>query len=233
MLGSKSDSNSLYSKIENLIKEIKQISPSTKIMAVIKYADENDILNMLETDKINIIGESKIQQALRWEKDERFKKYRDKIELHFIGHLQTNKIKYAVRLFDYIDSIDSLELASKLNNKLKELKKKMPVLLQLKINNSPTQYGIKPEEFDNFYREISEFEYLSPSGIMAIGPNTENENEIRKAFKKASEIYRNYFKSKYNRDGFKNYLSIGMSGDYKIAIEEGSNLIRIGSLIFS
>ncbi len=215
---------------ERIDKFINKLPEGVSIMAVVKYASESDIKELLDDGRINIIGENRVQDAIkRWAEGGRFSNYRSKILLHFIGHLQKNKIKYAVNLFDFIDSVDSVELAEEINRKTL---KKMPVLLQLKINDSQTQYGIKPQEFDRVYKEISLMRNISICGIMAIAPNTKDKDEIRKAFKLAKEFYDRYFTSTKNKDGFTNYLSLGMSSDYEIALEEGSNLPRLGSVLF-
>ncbi|MCX7905572.1 MAG: YggS family pyridoxal phosphate-dependent enzyme [Elusimicrobiales bacterium] len=216
--------------ISNITKILKEVD-SSKVMAVIKYASDSDIQRLLEDGRIKIIGENKIQDAIkRWGENGKFIQFRQNISLHFIGHLQKNKVKYAVKIFDYIDSLDSLELAQEIN---KKTDKKIPVLIQLKINNRQSQYGIMPTEFDNFIKELTKFPNISPAGIMAIGPITKNEEEIRKAFKIAKDIFMKYFNFEKNKDNFKTYLSLGMSSDWKYAIEEGSNLIRLGSIIFS
>ncbi|MCX7641717.1 MAG: YggS family pyridoxal phosphate-dependent enzyme [Elusimicrobiales bacterium] len=214
----------------NINKILEKISPSN-VMAVVKYASDSDIYKLLEDGRIRIVGENKIQDAIkRWGENGKFSKYRDKVTIHYIGHLQKNKVKYAVKLFDYIDSIDSIELANEIN---KKTSKKIPVLIQLKINNKESQYGIMPYEFDSFINELFKFPNISPAGIMAIGPITKDEEEIRKSFKIARDIFIKYFNYENNKDGFKTYLSLGMSSDWNYAIEEGSNLVRLGNIIFS
>ncbi|MGC8867471.1 MAG: YggS family pyridoxal phosphate-dependent enzyme [Elusimicrobiales bacterium] len=215
---------------ENISKILSKLPQGVSIMAVIKYASQHDIKELLDDGRIRIIGENRVQDAIkRWEKGGIFSNYRSKISLHFIGHLQKNKVKYAVKLFDFIDSVDSVELAREIN---KKTQKKMPILLQLKINNSQTQYGIKPEEFDSVFHKVLLMENISPCGIMAIAPNTTDQNEIRNAFKIARQFYEKYFPHSKNKDGFPNYLSIGMSMDFEIALKEGSNLLRLGSILF-
>lgn len=214
-------------RIDNLLQHI----PSSKLMAVIKCAHESQIKELLDDGRIKIIGENKVQDAIkRWSKDGLFKDYRHKIELHFIGYLQKNKIKHAVEIFDYIDCIDNIELAKEID---KKATRKIPILIQLKINNRETQHGIDPKNFDSLFNEILKLKNISPAGIMAIGPLTKDENLIRQSFRKAKELYDKYFNSIQNPDGFKNYFSIGMTNDWQIALEEGSTLLRIGSALFS
>jgi len=220
--------------ISSLKSQIKSLSNKNnhEIMAVIKYADEEDILSLINSNEIKILGENKVQDAVkRWEK-EHFKKERNKIELHFIGHLQSNKLSKAVKIFDSIDTIDRNEIAEDLNVQAIKINKKMPVMIQLKINDSATQGGVSAENFETLFNYVKTLKGLSLRGILSIGPNTSDENKIYSSFRLAKEIYDKYFNSELNSDGFKNYLSLGMSGDYKIAIKAGSTLIRIGSLLF-
>jgi len=232
------DSGILSNNINILIQRIKkitnlsQLNKELQIMAVVKYAKNEDILSLIKDGRITIIGENKIQDAKkRWGMQE-FKNLRDKIELHFIGHLQTNKIKEAINLFDYIDSLDSLKLALEINKQAEKFDKKIPVLIQIKTSDSPTQYGIKPEEVDCFLEEISKLNHISPAGIMTIAPNTTDEKILNQAFSLVWNYYIKYFKEERNKDGYKNYFSAGMSNDFETAIKNGSNLIRIGTLLF-
>ena len=203
------------------------------VMAVIKYAKKEHIIDLLNDKRINIIGENKVQDAIgRWGKDSSFTSYKSNLDIHFIGHLQKNKVKYSINLFNSIDSVDSYELASLINKVAQKNNLKIPIMLQLKINERETQYGIKEEEFDWVYNMVSKMSNIIIRGIMSIGPITDDKKQISLAFKKARKIYEKYFKDKYIF-GYKNYLSMGMSSDYEIALQEGANLIRIGSFLFS
>jgi len=222
----------------NISQRITQILTHTQkynaeVMAVVKYAKKEEIIDLINDGRIKILGENRVQDSIRrWKDDPDFINLRNKIELHFIGHLQKNKVKHAIKLFDSIDSVDSIEIAADLDRKSQDLSKKIPVMLQIKINERETQYGINLNEFEYVFKEISNLSNISLRGIMAIGPITDNEEEIANTFKKAKQIYDKYFKSEKNNDGFKNIFSIGMSSDWEIALKEGSNLIRIGSYLF-
>lgn len=218
------------SKITQNIESFLERVPPSKLMAVVKYASEDQIKELLDDGRITIIGENKVQDAIRrWGENGVFKDYRKKIQLHFIGYLQKNKIRHALEIFDYIDCIDNIELAKEID---KRATKKIPILIQLKINNRETQHGIEPEKFETLFKEILNLKNISPAGIMSIGPLSNDKNLIRQSYRRAKEIYDKYFSSLNNHDGFKNYFSIGMSGDWQIALEEGSNLLRIGSALF-
>lgn len=220
----------ITSKITKLKGELSQ---NIDIMAVVKYANDKNILELIKDGRITILGENKVQDAIkRWENRE-FANLRKKIKLHFIGHLQKNKIKYALNIFDSIDTIDDYELASEIDKYADKINKKIPVMIQLKINNRETQYGITPDNFEMLYNSILKMKKLSLRGIMVIGVLSDNPYEIKNGFKTAKKIYDKYFKEEFNKDGYKNYLSMGMTNDFKYAIEEGSNLIRIGSYFFN
>ncbi len=225
--------NNIFNKITSIREKLLRLNPDCEIMAVIKYASKNDILEVIKDGRIKILGENRVQDAIkRWEEDHQFKNLRNKIELHFIGHLQKNKVKHAINIFDSIDCVDSIELAKEINKRAGNKGIKIPVMLQLKINERDTQYGIKIEDFNKAYKDISEMDNISIRGIMAIGPITDNEEEIARAYQTAKKIYSSYFKEEKNKDGYKNYLSLGMSSDWEIAVKNGSNLIRIGSYFF-
>lgn len=223
--------NKIKNQIDKIIKDVS--SNKADVMAVIKYANEKDIIAVINDGRISIMGENKVQDAIKRWNSEKFKGFRKAVDLHFIGHLQKNKIKYAVGFFDSIDSVDSSDLAFEINLRAEKIGLKVPVMLQLKINERDTQYGIMLEDFDNEFKRINEMKHLSLRGIMAIGPITQDTEEIRNSFRKAKNIYDKYFKTSQNSDGYKNYLSMGMSSDWRIAISEGSNLIRIGSYLFN
>jgi pyridoxal phosphate enzyme (YggS family) len=226
--------NASDNKIKNQIDKILGVlSSKTDIMAVIKYAADDDVISVIRDGRIKMMGENRVQDAIKRWNSEKIKNLRDSVDLHFIGHLQKNKIKYAVGFFNSIDSVDSSDLAFEINLRAEKTGLKVPVMIQLKINERDTQYGIMPDNFDDEFKKINDMKHLSLRGIMAIGPITQNTEEIRNSFRKAKNIYDKYFKTTQNTDGYKNYLSMGMSSDWKIAILEGSNLIRIGSYLFN
>jgi len=218
-------------KISEIINHAKKYHAD--VMAVIKYARKEQIITLINDGRIKILGENRVQDAIsRWQKDSDLIPFKNNYDIHFIGHLQKNKVKYSINLFNSIDSIDSCELASLINDFAQKNNKKIPVMLQLKINERETQYGIKENDFDKEYTMISKLPNIIVRGIMCIGPLTDDEKEIAQAFRKARSVYERYFTDEFIL-GFKNYLSMGMSSDYKIALDEGANLIRIGNFLFS
>ncbi len=203
------------------------------LLAVTKYADPDEVKYLVETGGIRTAGENKVQDAVKKWAEGNLAGVRHRVELHFIGHLQTNKAGEAVALFNWIDSVDSLKLANHINKHAGQKDKKMPVLIQLKLAASDTQGGINPDEAPKLLEEIRKLPFLCPSGYMAIAPNVQDQETLRPVFREAKRFFDRDFPGAVNAYGFKNYLSLGMSGDFEAAVLEGANLPRIGSLLFT
>ena len=151
------------------------------------------------------------------------------ITRRFIGHLQTNKVNKCLELFDTIDSVDSFKLAKKINNRSTFLNKKTPILLEINTSGDDSKKGFSPILDDDFY-SIFGFDSLKVDGLMTMGPLSQKEDETRSAFALLRKI-----KTKINDqlpDEPIKELSMGMSGDFQIGIEEGSTMIRLGTAIF-
>ena len=163
-------------------------------------------------------GENKVQEAI--EKWTDIKKENDKIKLHLIGKLQTNKVKFAVKIFDYIHSLDSEKLAKKISEEQRKQNKNIKLFIQVNIGNENQKSGIPYNEVDAFYTYCRNEKKMEIIGLMAIPPNDEHTN---KYFKSLSELNTSL--------GFKE-LSMGMSADYMKAVNYKSTFLRIGSSIF-
>ncbi|MBN2457941.1 YggS family pyridoxal phosphate-dependent enzyme [Candidatus Woesearchaeota archaeon] len=144
-------------------------------------------------------------------------------EKHMIGHLQTNKVKAAVRLFDLIQSVDSIRLAEEIDRRASDIGREMPVFIEINLSGEEQRYGIRPEDLDAFYKSLSRLKNLKVTGLMGIAPHILPE-KTRPYFRRIKKLF--------DRLGLR-WLSIGMSNDYEIAIEEGSNMVRIGTAIFA
>lgn len=175
----------------------------------------------------HIIAENKVQEALK--KYEVLKN--EDAEWHFIGHLQTNKIKDVLKFADMIHSVDRLSLAEKLDQRLQQEGRSLDILVQVNTSHEESKYGVAPEEAISLVKQTARYDTLKIHGLMTIGLFTKDEVKIRKCFKVLKEIYDNIIKEDIERVNMK-YLSMGMSGDYQIAIEEGANMVRIGTAIF-
>lgn len=194
-----------------------------KLIAVSKFFGIDAIL---EANKFGItnFGENKAQE-LR----DKFDILADKVTWHFIGTLQRNKVKYVVNAATYIHSVDSISLADEINKHAGKLGKKQKVLLEVKTSYENSKAGLEIEsDILNLAQHCTNLENMELVGLMTIAPFTENVDEIRRSFRELSNL-----KSKLNSMGFKvNELSIGMTGDFLIALEEGATMLRIGSAIF-
>lgn len=174
-----------------------------------------------------IIGENKIQEALR-----KYEVLKDEnAEWHFIGHLQTNKVKDVLKFASLIHSVDRLSLVEKLDQRLQYEGRSMDILIQVNTSQEESKYGIAPEEAVSLVRQTARYDTLRVLGLMTIGLFTKDEVKIRKCFKVLKEVHDTIIKEGIDRVQMK-YLSMGMSGDYQIAIEEGGNMVRIGTAIF-
>jgi pyridoxal phosphate enzyme (YggS family) len=200
---------------------------SVNIMAVTKYAAAEDVKLLIDSGAVKIAGENKVQDAkAKWATGE-LAPYRSRVELHFIGHLQTNKAKAAVETFDWIDCIDSVKIAAELSRHAVAAGRTVPVMIQLKLNTAPTQSGVAPEAAGELLAHVKTLPGLEPRGYMGIAPAEGSPQELRAAFAAAKKIFDRDFTGPGNR------LSLGMSGDYELAVEAGSNLPRIGSSLFA
>lgn len=210
--------------IENKLNNIKDaISKSVTIVAVSKTKPINDILQLYKSGHLDF-GENKVQELLF--KEEKLPK---DIKWHMIGHLQRNKVKSIVPFINLIHSVDSLRLIKKIDEEAKLINNSVNILLQVKISRDVSKYGFSFAELNSFLNSSypEQYQNINIQGLMGMATFTNDKDMIENEFKKLNEIY-NRFKSKYNF----NTLSIGMSGDYRIAIENGSNMLRLGSVIF-
>jgi pyridoxal phosphate enzyme (YggS family) len=202
--------------IEDLIKSKVNHNKLPKIIAVSKTFPIENILPIIEHGHLHF-GENKVQEALdKWSD---IKIDNNDIKLHLIGKLQTNKVKFALKIFDYIHSLDSEKLANKISNEQEKQKKKPKIFIQVNIGNEDQKSGISKEKLEDFYKFCLNLN-LDIIGTMCIPPNDE------KTINYFSEM------SKINQELNFKELSMGMSGDYMEAIKNNSTYVRIGSKIF-
>ena len=169
------------------------------------------------------IGENRVQEAA-----EKFQTLNREVTRHLIGHLQTNKVKAAVKLFDVIQSVDSQHLAAALDKAAAQLDKVQDILIQVNLAREPQKSGALPEDLNALINFVEGSKNLRLRGLMMIAPNFPDVEEVRPLFKKMRELFDELKTSRKHFD----FLSMGMTHDYKAAVEEGANLIRIGTAIF-
>lgn len=196
-----------------------------KLVAVTKTATIAQIKDAIHAG-VKIIGENKVQDA-----KEKYPIIASDIEWHLVGHLQTNKVKYAIEIFDCIQSVDSIKLAQEIDKRSWQLGKTTNVLIEVNVSGERSKYGIKPKEVESFLKEISEFSRIRVKGLMTIAPIVEVKEKVRPYFRKLKELSEE-IKNKNIRNIKMDYLSMGMTDDFEVAIEEGANMLRIGRGIF-
>jgi len=177
-------------------------------------------------NNIFIIGENRVQETIDKISHQTLP---NNLELHLIGHLQSNKVKKAINIFDVIQTVDSLKLAHKINNAACEMNKIQRIYIQINTGNDNAKFGFNNEEVINVAKEINSFSNIQLEGIMMIPPFLEMNKKYRDIFKKTKKIQLNIYNS-----GIKNciYISMGMSRDYEMSVEEGATHIRIGTALF-
>lgn len=214
--------------LENLQKIKREINTNTvRLIAVTKYVDTDAIIEAYESG-IRDFGENKIQDALkkRIQLPEKIKK---DSTWHFIGHLQTNKAKNAVGNFEYIHSVDSLKIASLISEEASIQNIIQKVLIQVNISDEETKYGFEINSIKEVFPEILNLKSLIIVGLMTMAPYTADEKILRQNFKRLREL-RDILQEKNNTALPE--LSMGMSNDFKIAIQEGATMIRLGRILF-
>ena len=198
-----------------------------KLLAVTKTHSVETIRTALENG-IEYIAESKVQEA-----EQKIPKLVDCYkEFHFIGHLQTNKINKLLSLKPIlIHSIDKFSTAEKLNQASRNINRTQDILIEVNTSCEDNKNGVNPKDLSELIRQIDDLEYIKVKGLMTIGANTIDEKCIRKCFIKLRELFEKE-KGKNHYSTQMLVLSMGMSSDFKIAIEEGSNILRLGSVLF-
>lgn len=219
-----------YNNIKNNINRIKEkynINYNIEIVAVSKYASLENIKEFLNLNLDLPLAESKAQSLRdRVGELEKFNKNLN-IKWHFIGRIQSNKIKYIVKFADLIQSVDSVEIAELINKEAQKNNKIQNILLQFNISFENQKGGFNLSDYKNIYEQILKMKNIKIKGLMGIASNSEDKNLIENEFKKLNKIFKDI-----NLEFDKNKISIlsmGMTSDYELAIKHGSNMIRIGS----
>ena len=212
--------------IEENIEEIKkEISRNVRLVAATKTRTVEEIKRAIEAG-ITDIGENYIQEA-----EEKYSKLRGNVRFHFIGHLQTNKVKKAVELFDMIQTVDSLNVAKEIDKRCKNISKIMPILVEVNSGKEENKDGCMPENVEPLIKEISKLKNLKVKGLMTMAPFFDDPEKDRPFFRLTKRLF-DKIKGLNMPNVDMETLSMGMTDTYKIAIEEGSNMIRIGTKIF-
>ncbi len=210
---------------QNVRQILDELPGGVQLVAAAKTRDPREILDAVNAGT-RIIGENYVQEAER-----AYQEIGGKAAWHFIGHLQKNKVKRAVAIFDLIETVDSKEIAGEIDKRSGEAGKTMPVLIEINSGREAGKAGVFPEDAEPLIKDISKLKNIRVAGLMTMGPAASNPEDTRKYFRETKRLF----------DGIKalnmpnvemKYLSMGMTDSYRVAIEEGANIIRIGSGIF-
>ena len=196
------------------------------LVAVSKTVSPDRIREAIESG-VRVLGESRVQEAAA--KIAELKGF--VAEWHLIGHLQSNKARRAMELFDAIQSLDGLKLAERLAQIAGEMGRRLPVFIEVNLGGEESKAGVVPNEVLRFVEQTSKLEHLELKGLMAVPPFLENPEELRPFFRHLRELRDQALRLGLASESF-NHLSMGMSSDFEVAIEEGSTFVRVGTALF-
>ena len=210
---------------QNTTRILDELPENVYLVAAAKTRTPEEILEAVEAG-VRIVGENYVQEA-----EKAYQILGDKVEWHFIGHLQKNKVKKAVAIFDMIETVDSVELAQEIDKRCEETGKTMPVLIEINSGRERQKSGVYPEDAERLIQEISNLARIRVKGLMTMGPIYGNPEESRPYFRETRKTFDRIKELSLPNVEMK-YLSMGMTDSYPVALEEGANMVRIGSKIF-
>jgi PLP dependent protein len=196
-----------------------------RLVAAAKTRDPQEVLEAIGAG-IKIIGENYVQEA-----EKAYKIIGNIAEWHFIGHLQKNKVRKAVAIFDMIETVDSLEIATEIDERCAQTGKSLPMLIEINSGREAQKSGVFPEKAEPLITSISQLRNVRVAGLMTMGPPVHHPEESRPYFHETKKLFESLKQLVLPRVEMK-YLSMGMTGSYRIALEEGANIIRLGNMIF-
>lgn len=217
----------VQNRIETAAKRADRSSDEIKLVAVTKMRDIAEIQEIVEAGIVDL-GENRVQE-LR----DKYDTIKQEINWHMIGHLQRNKVKYIMRMerCDLIHSMDSMRLAKRINKRAGMADRVMDVLVQINVAGDENKFGLKPKETIEYLKEVSEFENLQVKGLMTMVPYVDDSEQVRPHFRKLKELFEKVKKVEIPNIEMQE-LSMGITNDFEVAIEEGATIVRVGSAIF-
>jgi len=210
---------------ENVKLILSELPNGVELVAAAKARQPEEILQAVEAG-VRIIGENYVQETER-----AYQVIGSRARWHFIGHLQRNKVKKAVRLFDMIETVDSVEIAKEIDKRCAQISKIMPVLIEINSGREQQKSGVDPEKAVELVKEISTYQNIRVKGLMTMGPRFGDAEESRPYFVETRRLFEEIRELSLPSVEMQ-YLSMGMTNSYKIAIEECANMVRIGTKIF-
>jgi pyridoxal phosphate enzyme (YggS family) len=214
-----------FSIKQNVSQILSELPEGVQLVAAAKTVGPTEILEAVEAG-VKIIGENYVQEA-----EGVYEVVGSRARWHLIGHLQRNKVKKAVQLFDMIETVDSGQIAQEIDKRCAQIGKLMPVLVEINSGHEEQKTGVLPEDAEVLIREISELRNIKVVGLMTMGPRFGNPEDSRHYFTETRRVF-DLIKGLNLPHVEMKYLSMGMSNSYKIALEEGANIVRIGSRLF-
>ena len=209
----------------NVIQLLAELPEGVTLLAAAKTRSPAEIIEAIEAG-VKIIGENYLQEAER-----AYEVVGDGVQWHFIGHLQKNKVHRAVRLFDIIETVDTIALAREIDRRCAMIDRVMPVLIEVNSGREPQKSGVYPEDVESLVREILALPNIRVEGLMTMGLDIGDPEDARPYFVETRRLFEHL--KELNLPGVTmKYLSMGMTNSYRVAIEEGANIVRIGSRIF-
>ncbi len=196
-----------------------------QLVAVTKTV-EADVMNAAVEFGVNIVGENRVQEIRR-----KFDDVQKGPKWHLIGHLQTNKVKYIIDKVDMIHSVDSFRLAEEISKRAEKADRQIEILLQVNVAGEDQKFGVEPNQLEPLIHEIQSLNGVKIKGLMLIAPYADDPEDVRPVFRRLKEIFDDLKNKEYKNVDLQ-YLSMGMTNDFEVAIEEGANFIRVGSGIF-
>lgn len=212
-------------RVEEAAKKAGRNPEDVLILAVSKTIDVPRIKEAVQCG-LNSLGENRVQEIM-----DKYEPMGEGINWHLIGHLQTNKVKYIIDKVCLIHSVESLKLAEEINKKAEKAGIIMDILVEVNIANEESKFGIKPEDCESFIRELSKMKNINVKGLMTVAPFTENPEENRVYFKGLKDLLVDINNKKIDNINMSE-LSMGMTGDFEVAVEEGATIVRVGTGIF-
>jgi hypothetical protein len=210
---------------ENVRRLLAELPENVQLVAAAKSRTPQEILEAVEAG-VKIIGENYIQEA-----QTAFAVIGRRVKWHFIGHLQKNKVKKAVETFDLVETVDSFEIAKEIDKRCREQGKVMPVLIEVNSGREPQKFGVLPEDAESLIRELGRLQNIRVEGLMTMGPEFGDPEGARAFFQETKKAF-DKIKGLSLPEVAMDWLSMGMSHSYRVAVEEGANMVRIGTKIF-
>jgi len=210
---------------DNVAALLRELPPGVALVAAAKSRTPAEVIEAVEAG-VGIIGQNYVQEAAA-----AFADIGRRAAWHFIGHLQKNKVKKAVEIFDLIETVDSASLAAEIDRRSGEQGKIMPVFIEVNSGREPQKAGVTPEAAEGLVREIAAHPNIRVAGLMTMGPETGSPEDSRPYFRLTRELYES-LKALGIPGVSLTWLSMGMSHSYRVAVEEGANMVRIGTKIF-